>query len=60
MVRHNYSAEERKALVEPVSYIKSIGSMIQQCDTMIADALWETIHAEGLSMCSLSSLEILN
>lgn len=46
MVRHNYSAEERKALVELVSYIKSIGSMMQQCDTLVADALWETVHAE--------------
>ena len=53
MVRHNYSAEERKALVELVSYIKSIGSMMQQCDTLIADALWETVPAEGLPMCSL-------
>ncbi|POO02956.1 Cytoplasmic FMR1-interacting protein [Trema orientale] len=46
VVRYNYSAEERKALVELVSYIKSIGSMMQQCDTLVADALWETIHAE--------------
>lgn len=45
-MRYNYSAEERKALVELVSYIKSIGSMMQQCDTLVADALWETIHAE--------------
>lgn len=46
VVRFNYSAEERKGLVELVSYIKSIGSMMQQCDTLVADALWETIHAE--------------
>ncbi|PPS14422.1 hypothetical protein GOBAR_AA06154 [Gossypium barbadense] len=46
VVRYNYSAEERKALVELVSYIKSVGSMMQQSDTLIADALWETIHAE--------------
>lgn len=46
MVRYNYSAEERKGLVELVSYIKSIGSMMQRCDTLVADALWETIHAE--------------
>ncbi|KAA8534712.1 hypothetical protein F0562_032229 [Nyssa sinensis] len=46
VVRYNYSAEERKALVELVSYIKSIGSMMQRCDTLVADALWETIHAE--------------
>ncbi|XP_062094033.1 protein PIR-like [Humulus lupulus] len=43
---YNYSSEERKALVELVSYVKSIGSMMQQCDTLVADALWETIHAE--------------
>lgn len=46
VVRYNYSAEERKALVELVSYIKSIGSMMQRCDTLVADALWETIHSE--------------
>ncbi|KAL2538706.1 Protein PIR [Forsythia ovata] len=46
VVRYNYSADERKALVELVSYIKSIASMMQKADTLIADALWETIHAE--------------
>lgn len=46
VVRYNYSAEERKALVEIVSYIKSIGSLMQRCDTLVADALWETIHTE--------------
>ncbi|KAJ7973579.1 protein PIR [Quillaja saponaria] len=46
VVRYNYSREERKALVELVSYIKSVGSMMQRCDTLVADALWETIHAE--------------
>ncbi|XP_009757044.1 protein PIR isoform X1 [Nicotiana sylvestris] len=46
VVRYNYSAEERKALVELVSYIKSIGSMMQKVDTSVTDALWETIHAE--------------
>ncbi|OWM71651.1 hypothetical protein CDL15_Pgr005839 [Punica granatum] len=46
VVRYNYNTEERKALVELVSYIKSIGSMMQRCDTLVADALWETIHAE--------------
>lgn len=46
VVRYNYNSEERKALVELVSYIKSIGSMMQRCDTLVADALWETIHAE--------------
>ncbi|KAI4369469.1 hypothetical protein MLD38_017906 [Melastoma candidum] len=46
VVRFNYTSEERKALVELVSYIKSVGSMMQRCDTLVADALWETIHAE--------------
>lgn len=46
VVRYNYSTEERKALVELLSYIKSVGSMMQRCDTLVADALWETIHAE--------------
>lgn len=46
VVRYNYSPDERKALVELVGYIKSIGSMMQRCDTLVADALWETIHAE--------------
>ncbi|XP_076936600.1 protein PIR-like, partial [Bidens hawaiensis] len=46
VVRYNYSSDERKALVELVSYIKSIGSMMQRCDTLVADALWETVHAE--------------
>lgn len=46
VVRYNYSSEERKALVELVGYIKSIGSMMQRCEPMVADALWETIHSE--------------
>ncbi|XP_038725747.1 protein PIR isoform X1 [Tripterygium wilfordii] len=46
VVRYNYNAEERKALVELVSYVKSIGSMMQRYDTLVAEALWETIHAE--------------
>ncbi|KAL8171856.1 hypothetical protein V2J09_023660 [Rumex salicifolius] len=46
VVRYNYSSEERKALVELVSYIKSIGSMMHHCDALVADSLWETIHAE--------------
>ncbi|KAK9087624.1 hypothetical protein Syun_030018 [Stephania yunnanensis] len=46
VVRWNYTAEERRALVELISYIKSVGSMMQRCDTLVADALWETIHAE--------------
>uniref|UniRef100_A0A2P2KUC2 Protein PIR n=1 Tax=Rhizophora mucronata TaxID=61149 RepID=A0A2P2KUC2_RHIMU len=46
VVRYNYSAEERKALVELIGYIKSVGSMMHRCDTLVADALWETIHSE--------------
>ncbi|KAG6432639.1 hypothetical protein SASPL_104220 [Salvia splendens] len=46
VVRYNYSAEERKAMVEIVSYIKGIGSLMQKSDTLVADALWETVHAE--------------
>uniref|UniRef100_A0A7N0TS86 Protein PIR n=2 Tax=Kalanchoe fedtschenkoi TaxID=63787 RepID=A0A7N0TS86_KALFE len=46
VVRYNYSSEERKALVELISYIKSAGSMMHKCDTVVADALWETIHSE--------------
>ncbi|KAL9233414.1 hypothetical protein vseg_008421 [Gypsophila vaccaria] len=46
VVRHNYSAEERRVLVELIGYVKSIGSMMQKYDTLVADALWETIHAE--------------
>ncbi|KAJ6854781.1 protein PIR [Populus alba x Populus x berolinensis] len=46
VVRYNYSAEERKALVELVSYIKSVGSLMHRRDTLVVDALWETIHAE--------------
>ncbi|EYU22929.1 hypothetical protein MIMGU_mgv1a000342mg [Erythranthe guttata] len=46
VVRYNYSADERKALVELVSYIKGIASLMQKSDTLVADALWETVHAE--------------
>eukprot|EP01018_Ginkgo_biloba_P020744 Gb_18366 [translate_table: standard] len=33
-------------MVELTSYIKGIGAMMQRSDTVIADALWEAIHAE--------------
>nr|XP_009395117.1 PREDICTED: protein PIR isoform X1 [Musa acuminata subsp. malaccensis] len=46
VVRWNYTADERKTLLELVGYIKSIGLMMEHCDTLVADALWETIHAE--------------
>lgn len=46
MVRYNYNADERKALVELVNYIKGIASLMQKSDTLVADALWEIVHAE--------------
>ncbi|KAG0477890.1 hypothetical protein HPP92_012609 [Vanilla planifolia] len=46
VVRFNYNTDERRALLELVSYIKNVGSMMQHCDTLVADALWETIHGE--------------
>ncbi|GAA0138862.1 scaffold/adaptor protein [Lithospermum erythrorhizon] len=46
VVRYNYTDEERKALVELISYVKSMGSIMLKVDTLVADALWETIHAE--------------
>ncbi|KAK8965771.1 Protein PIR [Platanthera guangdongensis] len=46
VVRWNYTSDERKALLELVSYIKSVGSMMHHCETVVADALWETIHVE--------------
>lgn len=46
VVRWNYTTDERKALLELVGYIKSVGLMMQRCDTLVADALLETIHAE--------------
>ena len=33
-------------MVELTTYIKGIGAMMQTSDTVIADALWEAIHAE--------------
>lgn len=46
VVRYNYTAEERRALLELIGYIKSIGLMMQHCDTLVSEALWETIHME--------------
>lgn len=46
VVRCNYSHEERRAMVELTTCIKGIGVMMQRSDTVIADALWEAIHAE--------------
>ncbi|RCV46586.1 hypothetical protein SETIT_9G543000v2 [Setaria italica] len=46
VVRWNYTAEERRALLELIGYIKSVGLMMQHCDTLVSEALWETIHME--------------
>ncbi|KAL6902344.1 hypothetical protein ACP4OV_005220 [Aristida adscensionis] len=46
VVRWNYTPEERRALLELIGYIKSIGLMMQRCDTLVSEALWETIHME--------------
>nr|CAB3497101.1 unnamed protein product [Digitaria exilis] len=46
VVRWNYTTEERRALLELIGYIKSIGLMMQHCDTLVSEALWETIHME--------------
>lgn len=46
VVRWNYTGEERRALLELIGYIKSIGLMMQRCDTLVSEALWETIHME--------------
>ncbi|TVU48420.1 hypothetical protein EJB05_08056, partial [Eragrostis curvula] len=46
VVRWNYTAEERRALLELIGYIKSIGLMMQHCDILVSEALWETIHME--------------
>lgn len=46
VVRWNYAAEERKALLELIGYIKSVGSMMQKSETLVSDAVWETIHLE--------------
>ncbi|KAL6649198.1 hypothetical protein ACP70R_013422 [Stipagrostis hirtigluma subsp. patula] len=46
VVRWNYTADERRALLELIGYIKSIGLMMQRCDTLVSEALWETIHME--------------
>jgi cytoplasmic FMR1 interacting protein len=45
-VRCNYSAAERKATVEMTSYIKGLGTMMERVDTLIADAIWEVLHAQ--------------
>lgn len=46
VVRYNYTGPERKALVELTSYIKGVGTMMEQIDTFVADTIWETVHAQ--------------
>ncbi|KAL2641399.1 hypothetical protein R1flu_008986 [Riccia fluitans] len=46
VVRCNYSIIERKALLELTSYIKGVGTMMEKVDTLVADTVWETVHAQ--------------
>jgi cytoplasmic FMR1 interacting protein len=46
VVRCNYTAVERKAMVELISYIKGVGNMMERVDTRVADAIWESLHAQ--------------
>ncbi|XP_078441899.1 transcription activator [Wolffia australiana] len=46
VVRLNYSEDEKKALLTVIACIKNVGSLLQRSDTIVSDALWETIHAE--------------
>ena len=46
VVRWNYSEDDRKALLDLIGFIKNVGLMIQRSETLVVDALWETIHGE--------------
>ncbi|XP_024519238.1 protein PIR [Selaginella moellendorffii] len=46
VVRCNYSPEERKAMVELISYIKGVGSMLEHVDTQVAETVCEVIHSQ--------------
>lgn len=46
VVRCNYTPLERKALVELISYIKGVGTMMERVDTLVADSIWEVLHAQ--------------
>lgn len=46
VVRCNYSIVERKALLELTSYIKGVGTMMEKVDTIVAETIWETVHAQ--------------
>jgi cytoplasmic FMR1 interacting protein len=46
VVRCNYTAEERKALMETIGYIKGVGTMMERVDTLVANTVWESVHAQ--------------
>jgi len=46
VVRCNYTAEERKALMETLGYIKGVGNMMERVDTLVANTVWESVHAQ--------------
>nr|PNR59501.1 hypothetical protein PHYPA_002292 [Physcomitrium patens] len=46
VVRCNYTAEERKALIEAIGYIKGVGIMMERADTLVANTVWESIHTQ--------------
>lgn len=46
VVRCNYTPQERKATVELTSYIKGVGTMMERVDTLVADSIWEVLHAQ--------------
>jgi cytoplasmic FMR1 interacting protein len=46
VVRCNYTSLERKALVELTSYVKGVGTMMERVDTVVADSIWEVLHAQ--------------
>lgn len=46
VVRCNYTAEERKALLETIGYIKGVGTMMERADTLVANTVWESVHAQ--------------
>lgn len=46
VVRCNYTIAERKALVEMMGYIKGLGTMMERADTIVANTVWEAVHAQ--------------
>ncbi|KAM0845315.1 hypothetical protein ACQ4PT_056472 [Festuca glaucescens] len=55
VVRWNYTAEERRALLELIGYIKSIGLMMQHCDTILSDM--RTLSADWMANTSKADPE---